>query len=405
MKFKKIVFSIAASLFVFSLVACGADPRKEFVESIYLTDPTEYNAGKFEMSIKDLTYNGDQGEATVRMIANQLKDMTIDGTYAFDEKAKAIEMELNLNLLGQKVPFQMVGAKDKFYMSTNFISGITDLATAFGLPIALSTSDLVKLDGKYIDVATAGKTLTDGKATENNALFNDFLSRDLAKDKKYNAELKKLVESFDKKTFKKDKDTLSHTFTKDEFIKILEFANKNFKGDKAAKEADLDKQMSEAIKQIKKDIDKLEMKLSVNQKTKKINVEFTLGIKDPENKANDMSIVLAAAMTPQKNQDKIKLPAKKAVITQDELTSILNEISGATTPPAKAAESPNTIDSTELPAADVEAALNAVIEEINTNAADLDAATADEIRKSLEPILTTEQMKKLNEALDQALAI
>ncbi|MFD2385774.1 hypothetical protein [Enterococcus rivorum] len=88
MKFKKLVLGITLSLLVFSLVACGSDPRKEFVEAMYSTDMSDYNAAKFDMKIKDLTYNGDQGNATVRMVANQLKDMKINGTYALMRRLK-----------------------------------------------------------------------------------------------------------------------------------------------------------------------------------------------------------------------------------------------------------------------------------------------------------------------------
>lgn len=404
MKLKKLVLGIATSFLVFSLTACGADPRKEFVASMYSTDTSEFNAAKFEMNIKDLTYNDEQGDAAVRMVANQLKDMTIDGAYAFDEKAKAIELELNLNLLGQKIPLQMVGEKDSLYMSTSFISGITDLATAFGSPIDFSTSDLAKLEGKYINIAEIGNTLTDGKTAKNENLFKNAFSTDT---KKKNDELKKFIESFDKKSFKKDKDTLTHTFTKEEFIKILEFANKNFKDDKEYKKAGLDKQVSEAIKTIKKDFNKLEMKLSINQKTKKTDMELTLGMRDSTNKVNDVSIVLAVSMTPQKNKEKIKLPVKKDIMTQEELTSMLNGISGVAAPPTttdpKKKDALDNSTSSDLQAANIDEALDLMIEEINKNAADLDATTADEIRKSLEPSLNAEQMKKLNDVLDKAL--
>lgn len=405
MKFKKLFLGITLSLLVFSLVACGSDPRKEFVEAMYSTDMSDYNAAKFDMKIKDLTYNGDQGNATVRMVANQLKDMKIDGTYAFDEKAEAAEMEVNLNLLGEKIPLQLVGKKDTFYMSTSFVSGLADLATAFGTPIELDKNDLAKLKDKYIDIAETGSTLSSEKSDAEKNSFKEAFSVDTKKNKKYNDDLKKLVESFDKNSFKKDKDTLSHTFTKEEFIKIIDFMNKNLKEDKKAKKAGLDKQLTETTQALKKDIDKLEMNVSINEKTKKTDLEVTFGMKNPENKNNNMSIVLALSMTPQKNKNQIKLPDKKNIITQNELTKIMNEISGATTSDVNDTKETSELDysNDEEVQALIEEQLDTIIEEINNNAGNLDAAKAEQIRKNFEPVLNAEQMKKINEALDKAL--
>lgn len=403
MKLKKLVLGIAASLLTFSLAACGSDAQKEFVEEMYSTSSKEFNAAKFNMSIKKLDYSGGSGDAAVRMVANQLKDMTIDGTYAFDEKAEAMEMEINLNLLGEKIPLQMVGEKEKFYISTSFVSGITNLATAFGVPFELSKSDLAQLEGKYLDIAETGDTLTSGKTKNNSDAIKNILPNDSKENKKYVSEMKKLIESFDKKTFTKEKDTLTHTFTKTEFIKMLELANDLLKEEKDYNKANYDSTMKETIKMLKEDVDKLNVKVSINQKNKATDVEFAFDIKDTTDKNANMSMVLALSMTPQKNNSKIKLPAKKDVITQDELSTIMNSLSGIAASSTSSSDANIDYNSDPELQAAIDEQLNVLIEGINENSANLDKAAADEIRKSGEQVFNAEQMKKLNDALDKAL--
>ncbi|WP_375178803.1 hypothetical protein [Enterococcus rotai] len=405
MKMKKYMLGIITGVAIFLLAACGSDPRKEFTNAFLNSKGDEYNAASFEMKIKDLEYDGDEGGAYVKMFASQLKDMSIDGKYAIDDKTEAMEMEITANLFGEKLPFQFVGEKDKYFMSTSFVSGMLDIANSFNYPIELSKSDLNKLKGKYIDIAEAGDTLTSGELDKKaNPLKNKTFTN--AEDSKMGREMKKLIESFDKKTFTQDKDVVTHTFTKKEIIKMLEKIDEVAKEDKDYKKSGDAKEMKDAIKSLKNDLDKMDIKISINQKTKALDMEMALAATDEDDAK--MSIVMTMAVTPQKNSGKIKMPSKKEIISQDELEAILSNITGAATDNSDLDLEDDSIDYSDLkddPEIQklMDEQLDAMIKQIEANPSAVTEENAKEAREGAKEIFNEEQMKKLNDALDKAL--
>lgn len=405
MKMKKYMLGIITGVAIFLLAACGSDPRKEFTNAFLNSKGDEYNAASFEMKIKDLEYDGDEGGAYVKMFASQLKDMSIDGKYAIDDKTEAMEMEITANLFGEKLPFQFVGEKDKYFMSTSFVSGMLDIANSFNYPIELSKSDLNKLKGKYIDIAEAGDTLTSGELDKKaNPLKNKTFTN--AEDSKMGREMKKLIESFDKKTFTQDKDVVTHTFTKKEIIKMLEKIDEVAKEDKDYKKSGDAKEMKDAIKSLKNDLDKMDIKISINQKTKALDMEMALAATDEDDAK--MSIVMTMAVTPQKNSGKIKMPSKKEIISQDELEAILSNITGAATDDSDLDLEDDSIDYSDLkddPEIQklMDEQLDAMIKQIEANPSAVTEENAKEAREGAKEIFNEEQMKKLNDALDKAL--
>ncbi|MEI5991194.1 hypothetical protein A5881_002727 [Enterococcus termitis] len=403
MRMKKYMMGIIAGVAIFLLAACGADPRKEFTNELFSSKSKDYNAASFEMKIKDLSYDGDQGGAYVKMMASQLKDMSLEGNYAIDDKEDTIEMEITANLFGEKLPFQFVGSKDNYYMSTSFVSGLLDLANSFGYPLELSKSDLKELKGKYIDIAQAGDTLTSGELDKkaNTLKKNTFTN---AENSKMGREVKKLIESFDKKSFTKDKDVVTHTFTKKEIIKIMEKIDEVAKEDKEYKKSDNEKEMKDAIKSLKNDLDKMDMKVSINEKTKAVDMEMALAATDEDDAK--MNIVMTISTTPKKNNGNIKMPSKKEIISQDELEDILENITGADTEDYDLDE--DSIDYSDLkddPEIQelMDAQLDEMIKQIEANPEAVTEEKAKEAREEAKEYLNDKQMKKLNDALDKAL--
>ncbi|MGX7265414.1 hypothetical protein [Enterococcus crotali] len=403
MRMKKYMMGIIAGVAIFLLAACGADPRKEFTNELFSSKSKDYNAASFEMKIKDLSYDGDEGGAYVKMMASQLKDMSIEGNYAIDDKEDTIEMEITANLFGEKLPFQFVGSKDNYYMSTSFVSGLLDLANSFGYPLELSKSDLKELKGKYIDIAQAGDTLTSGELDKkaNTLKKNTFTN---AENSKMGREVKKLIERFDKKSFTKDKDVVTHTFTKKEIIKIMEKIDEVAKEDKEYKKSDNEKEMKDAIKSLKNDLDKMDMKVSINEKTKAVDMEMALAATDEDDAK--MNIVMTISTTPKKNNGNIKMPSKKEIISQDELEDILENITGADTEDYDLDD--DSIDYSDLkddPEIQelMDAQLDEMIKQIEANPEAVTEEKAKEAREEAKEYLNDKQMKKLNDALDKAL--
>lgn len=409
MRLKKYVVGIFTVVAIFLLAACGSDPRKDFTKALFSIKGDDYNAASFKMKIKDLSYDGDEGGAYVKMIASQLKDMSIDGKYAIDDKTDTMKMDITANLFGEKLPFQFVGNEDNYYMSTSFVSGLIDLANSFDYPIELSKSDLNKLKGKYIDIAEAGDTLTSGELDKKtDPLKNNSLTN--AEDSKMGIEVKRLIESFDKQSFKKDKDVVTHTFTKKEIIQIMEKIDEVAKENKDYKKSDDAKEMKDAIKSLKKDIDKLDLKVSINQKSKAFDFEIAFSTIDEEDA--EMSMVMTLAVTPQKNDKKIKMPSKKEIISQDDLEAILENITAS---PFDDLDSDSDLDLEDdsIDYSDLkddpeiqklmDDQLDEMIEQIEANPSAVTEENAKEAREGAKEIFNEEQMKKLNEALDKAL--
>lgn len=405
MKMKKYMLGIITGIAIFLLAACGSDPRKDFTKELLNSKGEEYNAASFKMKIKDLTYDGDEGGAYFKMFASQLKDMSLDGKYAIDDKKDTMEMEITANLFGEKLPFQFVGSKDKYYMSTSFVSGVLDIANSFNYPIELSKSDLNKLKGKYIDIAEAGDTLSSGKLDEKtNPIKNKTFAN--AEDSKMGRELKKMIESFDKKSFKKDNDVVTHTFTKKEIIQIMEKIDEVAKEDKDYKKSGDQKEMKETIKSLKNDMDKMDVKVGINQKTKAVDMEMSLAATDDE-EAN-MGIVMSISVTPQKNSKKIKRPSKKDIISQDELKDILSSVTGTGSDDLDLDLEDDSTDYSDLkddPEVQkvMDKQLDEMIKQIEANPSVITEENAKEARDGAEKIFNEEQMKKLNDALDKAL--
>ncbi|MBO0468754.1 hypothetical protein JZO73_14710 [Enterococcus plantarum] len=409
MKMKKYMLGIITGVVIFLLAACGSDPRKEFTKELFNTKSDAYNAASFKMKMKDLTYDGDDGGAYVKMIASQLKDMSIDGKYAIDDKKDTMEMEITANLFGEKIPFQFVGNKDKYYMSTSFVSGMLDLANSFNYPVELSKSELNKLKGKYIDIAEAGETLTSGELDKKtDSLKNKTFTN--AENSKMGREMKKLIESFDKKSFKKDKDSVTHTFTKKEIIQMLEKIDEVAKEDKEYQKSSDAKDVKEAIKSLKNDLDKLDIKVSINHKTKAFDMEMSMAAADKDDAK--MSIVMTVSVTPQKNDQNIKMPTKKEVISQDELKDILSTITGVGSDESDMDsdldledDSINYDDLKDNPEIQklMDEELNEMLKQIEANPGIITEENANELREGVKDIFNEEQMKKLNDVLEQAL--
>jgi hypothetical protein len=408
MKMKKYVLSMFVSVAVFLLAACGADPRKEFVNELFDSQAEEVSAANFDMKIKDLTYEGDEGGAYVNMIASQLKDMSIKGNYAYDEKKDVMQLNITTELFGEKIPLAFVSQKDKYYLSTSFVNGALNLAKSFDYPLDLSKEDLAKLKGKFIDLGEAEETITSDKSAEKDKPLKDSGIK-LAQTSEMEKEIKKVILGFDKKSFKKDENVVSHTFTKKELIKILEKMDEVAKADKEYKkeyEKDgLDKDVKDMIKSLKNDVDKADVKVSINQKSKARNMELNFSNTDEND--NKVGMVLAMNMKPEKNHKKISVPSKKELISEKELNDIFTKIMGSYLNNSGLEDDEDldgTFDSDDPDTqAVIDEQLNEIINGINENPEMVTAEAAEEIRASAKIIFNDEQMKKLNEALDNAL--
>lgn len=384
---KKMFLGFTLVLGVLALTACGNDTRKEFTKALYSTSNKDFTSAKFDMSIKefDMQTSDTTGSAYINIIANQIKDLKIDGNYSLDEKEEAYEMEMNFNFLGQKIPIQLVGQKEKTYVSTSFVSSLLELAKSFQVPLEISASDLKKLDGKYMDVQETGESLAAETTTDSSNPFKNINPASENTSKMF-TELKKTVESFDKDSFKKDGDKISHTFTKKEILELMDVMKKVAKEEK---DTDSEKEIDDAISSLKDTYEKLDVKTTVDTKTSAVSCEMAMKAKSDSDE-EVFSMTIAFSVEPQKNKQKISLPNKNDILSQDEVNEILSGITNSQT--------------TSADDEDVDGQVDEMIAQIEANPEVVTEEVAKSIRESGELYLNADQMKRLNAALDKALA-
>lgn len=392
MNVKKMFLSFIILFGVFGLTACGNDTRKEFTKAVYSTNNKDFNAAKFNMSIKEFDMNTSDvaGSAYLNIIGNQIKDIKINGSYVLDEKEEAYEMEMNFNFLGQKVPIQLVGQKEKAYLSTSFVSSLLEIAKGFQVPLDISATDLKKLDGKYMDIEETSESLTDETTKDSTNPFKS-INPTSENSSKMLTELQKTIESFDKDSFKKDGDKISHTFTKKEMLELMEVMKKVAKEEK---DTDGEKEMTDMISTLKDSYEKLDVKTTVNTKTSAIDCEIamTANLDSSDSEEEAFSITLAFSVEPQKSTKKINLPNKNDILSQDQVDEILSGITNSQT------------TSEDISDEDINEQVDEMITQIEENPEMITEEVAKSIRSSGESYLSEDQMKRLNAALDKALA-
>ncbi|MBL1228893.1 hypothetical protein IW492_06555 [Enterococcus sp. BWB1-3] len=397
MKLKRIGLGILTAAFVFTLVGCSNDPQKEFVDALYSTEQSTFNAAKFEMSIDNIDFSSDEDDsAYTAMMVSQLENITVDGSYALNQDDETMEMEMNLNALGQTLPLQFVIQKEKMYLSASFFSGAVDIANALQYPIDISASDLKKLDGKYIDVGEVGSEFTDGASSSSDVAA----AAGTVNDKELQDKLRKLMESFDKKTFTKKDDVITHIFTKKEITQIAEVIMESLEDSKSGK---TDKSSVDITEMFSEGLEDLSVELSINTKSSAMSYKFNMVIKD---ETTDMDLTLSMKMTPQKNTEKISVPSKKNVLTTDEFDAIISSIYGSAM--GRSADSSyyddlygDLYEDEDYAFTDEE--FDQLIESIEMYPEEITQEDADELRDSGSLIFSKDQMKRLNEALDKAL--
>ncbi|WP_086349791.1 hypothetical protein [Candidatus Enterococcus clewellii] len=392
MKLNKWGLGILTILSIFLLGGCWNDPRTEFIEALSNAGSSAAEASKFELSVADFDYAGGDTDSDlyISMFASQLKAISLKGTFASDEDKEVSETELALGAYGQKIPFQFVTEKENMYVSTSFISGALDIADMFQYPVTIDEDELQKLDGKFINIDNIKDQLDgedeDEKDTDSNVGFNFSLMK----------KAKELMDIFDKESFTKKDDVISHTFTKKEILAVME-AMKDYAKEEKDKESQ--KTFEESITALKSSFKDLKIKVSVNQKTNKINSTITMSyLYDATAAKFDVSLKLT--ITPQKKTGKIKVPGKKDILSEEKFDEILNSIFTVEE------EEEVDLDTYKDIYGDdeyMDEYLEDLIAEIEASPELFSEEEVNSIRENGPLVFNKDQMKRLNEALDKAL--
>jgi uncharacterized protein YggL (DUF469 family) len=396
MKLKKLLLGAVTITAIFFMTACGSDSREAFVNNLY--DQKEYNASETTMKINELSFEGGEDAATYNLFANQLKDLSIEINTVVDQKKALTQSDATIKLLGQKNPFKMIGDSKNAYISTDFVSGLLNVTNAFSYDTpTVDKKKLDKLKGKYLDLTEFGvqnTALNESDLIPPNEPKNDLKAMNDLPYQKLTAELKKTVESFDKDSFKKEKDVITHTFTNAEIIKLLETYDKVLKEDKnykkEYKDSEQDKLLAEIIKVFKDKSLNMKLKVSVNEKSNQQNVELNATMNKDD---QSFKFVMDINSKLKNKKADIQLPDKKEIITSEEFQEIYSSVM------------PNysNFDQTDDDEEYMNEFLDGVIDEINANKGNITEEDAKTLREELGEYFNDEQMKRLNDALDKAM--
>ncbi|WP_321385762.1 hypothetical protein [uncultured Enterococcus sp.] len=391
MKLKKWGLGVLSTVSVFLLSGCWNDPRTEFIEALSNVGSSAAEASKFEIGVEDFDYTSSDASSNLYMgmLASQIKGITLDGSFASDEEKEVSETELKLNMYGESIPFQFVTEKENMYLSTSFVTGALDIAEAFQYPVTISQSDLDKLEGKFINIDYITDQFDDNSEDDDKDTDGGF---DLALIKK----MKEIMDIFDKDSFTKKDDVISHTFTKKEIIAVME-ALKDYA--KEAKDKESQKTFQEGITALKSSFDTLKIKVSVNTKTNKVTSTVTMGYQDDTTDMG-MDLVLKIKITPQKKSGEIKVPGKRDILSEERFQVIMDSIFAE-----EEEEEVDLDDYQDLYGDDayMDEYLDDLIEQIELNPDLFTSEEADALRENGPLVFDKDQMKRLNDALDKAL--
>ncbi|GCF92987.1 lipoprotein [Enterococcus florum] len=360
----------AVLLVMIGLSGCGAKPQTEFSEA--LASQSGQTAGTFSMAIDDLTISGentaDASEtAMYNMIANQLKALKMSGDYSVDKKKEALAMDMDIDMLGQKIPLEMIldQKNQKAYVSSNFYQALMNFAGSLsGENIGGAMNDQLK--DKYIlmDEEELEETLpSKGSGSIGTTGFSD---------KKL---FKEYVETLEGDSFAKKEDTLTHTFTKKELLGYCNYIKEN--GSKKQKEAVAE------MKKTLEDAEKMSVKVAINpkKKTQKMKISTTT-----ENDGKKINLQLTFDTQSKDKGKAVKIPEKNDTITLDELTEQATQ------------EAMNGLGY------DTDEYYEELMNNIRQIGGQLDSASVEQLKENNKSLLTDEQYDEFVKLLDEVTA-
>ncbi|MGL9727188.1 hypothetical protein [Enterococcus sp. DIV0756] len=365
MKKLKLVMVAAFALVLFA--GCKQKPQEEFTAE--LAKQSEMNAGTYSLVIDKLTIAGESEDARTRasmdLGAKMISGTKISGNYLKDSEKKRIAMDMNIDVLGQKIPmdFFMDQKKKTMYLSTGFMTETVNIMKEFNAEMTFDAKEIEKLEGKYVRMTEEDMKKSANSKTDTSFAYENF-------DWEF---LGKYLNTLDADSFEKKDDTIKRTFTKKDIKGYIDYAKEN--GSKEDKKA---------VKELEKNLDdltKYEQTTTLN--TKKHTQKTTMKI-TAKNDDNTVSMDLTMNSQAKDSKKKITLPKSADTISMAEFQKILDD-----------AQKNESLVSEED--------FNELLDAIRRGGGQFNQDQIDQIKRTYKPYLTDEQYKQLEEALNQSM--
>lgn len=366
MKKLKVVMVLALALVFFA--GCKKETQKEFTEE--LAKQSEMNAGEYSILIDKMTITGEEEDAQTRasmdMAAKMISGTKISGDYLQDSEKELVDLNMNVDVLGQKIPINMFmdQKKQSMYLDTGFMTEMMNIVKEFNADVSFEAKDFEKLNGKYIHITEEDMKKQADSKTDTSALtagFNGKLFREY-------------LDTLESDSFEKKEDTIKRTFTKKDIKGYIKYAKEN--GSKEEKKA---------VKELEKNLDdltKYEQTTTLN--TKKHTQKTTMKIA-AENDGATVSLELTMNNQAKESDKKVELPKSADTISMEEFEKIMEDTQ----------KKNNSLVSEED--------FNDLLDAIRRGGGQFSQTQIDQIKRTYKPYLTEEQYKQLEEALDQSI--
>lgn len=290
---------------LFFLTGCTKLPQDQFADG--LTVQKDMNAGDFSVTIDTFEFAGEDSQNSQEsmiagMIFSQLAGTKITGNFVEDPKSKNIRLDASLSSGEIDVPLNLLidGKSHDTYLSAEIVEAMSNLFAfdTFGTSDTFAsdtfdsseTPDTTGKD-KYIRLSPDEMSDLDTDQLLNNSLFS---SETLAE----------YVKTLDSESFKRDGDTITHTFTKQELLDFVDYAKKQ----KA------DTSEITQWEDLLKDSERIDLTVSVNAKkqNQKVVMNMTQSGELP------LAIGITFTISGKQSDEKVQLPASENVVDQQE---------------------------------------------------------------------------------------
>lgn len=122
---KRISVILLIAMIMLLTVGCGI--QNNFLKAMDSVQGN--NFVEFNMSIEDIALSKEASDdISLNAVITQVKEMKIQGDVLTSGKDEnSFKMNMNIKMLGNTIPFEIISEKDRVYLSANYITAITKL--------------------------------------------------------------------------------------------------------------------------------------------------------------------------------------------------------------------------------------------------------------------------------------
>lgn len=281
------------------ILAVGCSVQNKFLKSILSI--RSGNFVEYKVKVDEVKLKEDIGKIPLNILNEIMTNIDITGDLYRDSKDKSlIKSDFSLNILGGKIPLEIINQGNKLYISADYTLAVTDVLSST-LGMNLTDKDLEdQIKGKYLDISNKTAKKKSGKKKDTKS------SKEA--DKKIRNIFIKNIRKMEKSKFSSEKNIHTAKFENDDLKKLT---SEILKVDGVKPEI---RKYAKAIDEL----DNIALVVAIDSKEQKCKVKAEIDKDGQYLKGNiDMNIL---------EKDKtVTLPEKGDILTTKELDDIISK--------------------------------------------------------------------------------